>query len=230
MKQPVFLDSMRHYQQSINRYLLRLENDLTNRCLLSELKSHIDHIKNIPMIGVVGGITAVQKIESIINSVTKEEQASKEQVELLFRYTDELEQLVQNFIFADFSYVLLVKAGGSVYAIPLSAIKKVLSLKQNHSDVPLKRLSDLISLIPYDCCKSNDEVIVFLQSDGVYCGIIVDAVLGIREITFKAPKISDSISQYIAGSAFLENGQSVLIIDPISIFKTVATQEELNLV
>jgi len=130
--------------------------------------------------------------------------------------------------------VLLVKAGGEVYAIPSSIVSSIVKLddekvkrlsKQSvivHRGkiVPIYSLSRLLD-IP---SKEKDEYCVVIRRRGRLCGISVSALIGFEDVVVKSVGCEYMLNlQWLSSVTILNDGKVALIIDP---WNLVAEEKE----
>lgn len=138
---------------------------------------------------------------------------------------------------------ILVKAGTTTYAIPLSSIIEIVretkeeKIKEGKETdmimissvenkevvvvrkklIPLVRLRDILNIQEEIFPKSGNFPIIIVGSESQQLAILVDEIVGKQEIVVKP--LSDFISKVdnIAGSTILGSGEVVLILDVLAI-------------
>ena len=130
--------------------------------------------------------------------------------------------------------VLLVKAGGEVYAIPSSIVSSIVKLddekvkRLNKQSVivhrgeiiPIYSLSRLLD-IP---SKEKDEYCVVIRKRGRLCGISVSALIGFEDVVVKSVGCEHTLNlRWLSSVTILNDGKVALIIDP---WNLVAEEKE----
>ena len=122
---------------------------------------------------------------------------------------------------------LMVIVGGEKYAIPLSNIQTIESIRPDEvstvqtkevitlrgSIIPLIRLNEVLG------CEStkdpNEELVVVIVKKGdKMAGLVIDTLTGQQEIVIKSLGKYINKSKLISGATILGNGEVALIIDP----------------
>lgn len=118
---------------------------------------------------------------------------------------------------------LLIKAGGEVFALPLSLIEKIESVEeggilQSHNRelymyrekaIPVIRVNEKLAM---DSVGENQYIIVTMIGDKYY-GLLVEDLIGQQEIVIKKlGNIINKMRQYL-GATILGNGDITLILD-----------------
>lgn len=122
---------------------------------------------------------------------------------------------------------LMVVVGGEKYAIPLSNIQTIESIRPDEvstvqtkevitlrgSIIPLIRLNEVLG------CEStkdpNEELVVVIVKKGdKMAGLVIDTLTGQQEIVIKSLGKYINKSKLISGATILGNGEVALIIDP----------------
>ena len=122
---------------------------------------------------------------------------------------------------------LMVVVGGEKYAIPLSNIQTIESIKPadvktvqqkevinlRGTIIPIIRLNEVLG------CQSNkspDEelVVVIVKKGDKMAGLVIDVLTGQQEIVIKSLGKYINKSKLISGATILGNGEVALIIDP----------------
>ena len=126
---------------------------------------------------------------------------------------------------------MLIKAANQTYAIPLSMITEVISIKRSKlrkignvqavdlrgKVLPVFHLRKLLGYSKFE----KEKYDALILSKGSFCfGLIVDSILGMQEIVIKTLDESLKRIRGIAGVTILGDGQVVLILDPISLIET----------
>ena len=112
---------------------------------------------------------------------------------------------------------LLVRCAGELFALPVSQIEKTLDpATEPAGGIPLPRvrLAERLGLDPpVSACPSTPAVLLMHLPRGPL-GLVVDEVIGQRELTVKPlPPPLDALSSY-SGAALLEDGSIALVVDP----------------
>ncbi|KPU28195.1 chemotaxis protein CheA [Caloranaerobacter sp. TR13] len=128
---------------------------------------------------------------------------------------------------------LLIKLQDEIYALPLSSIKEITTIKsqtirkvQNHEVVlfrnktlPIIRLGQVLGIEKTDKIDKNEELITVIAKKGdKEAGLIVDKLIGQQEIVIKSLGKYLSGTRYIAGATILGDGSISLILDINSLF------------
>ncbi len=123
---------------------------------------------------------------------------------------------------------LLLRADGEDYAVPLSAVIESLQLapgdghQLNQAEV-FRWRRQLLSLLDLGLAFGTAErpreggFVVIIESGGRHRGLVVDRLLGIREIVVKGLDPVVGSPQGILGSTILGDGRAILILDPAGI-------------
>ncbi len=125
---------------------------------------------------------------------------------------------------------LMVELGSEMYALPLETVEEIQVLQKEEIKrvrarevmvlrgevVPLVRLGSLL-----DCNKNNQPAkelpVVVVRGDGSRAGLIVDDLLGQREIVIKSLGRFIGSLPGVGGATILGDGRVALIIDPAGI-------------
>ncbi|MBQ0028052.1 MAG: chemotaxis protein CheA [Lachnospiraceae bacterium] len=122
---------------------------------------------------------------------------------------------------------LMVVVGGEKYAIPLSNIQTIESIKP--SDVKTVQQKEVINLrgtiIPIirlnevlgcqsDKAEDEDLVVVIVKKGDKMAGLVIDVLTGQQEIVIKSLGKYINKSKLISGATILGNGEVALIVDP----------------
>ncbi|WP_069649587.1 chemotaxis protein CheA [Caloranaerobacter ferrireducens] len=128
---------------------------------------------------------------------------------------------------------LLIKLKDEIYALPLSSIKEITTIKsqtirkvQNHEVVlfrnktlPIIRLDEVLGIEKFDEIDEREELITVIAKKGdKEAGLIVDKLIGQQEIVIKSLGKYLSGTRYIAGATILGDGSISLILDINSLF------------
>jgi two-component system chemotaxis sensor kinase CheA len=121
---------------------------------------------------------------------------------------------------------LIVVVGGQRFAIPQVAVRKVLEvaetavtrfedieiIRDRDEIIPLIRLNQLFALPKVDDQRQRVLALI-IGKDAYSAGLVVDRVLGIREIVVRA--ITDPLIRVpgISGATELGDGRAILILD-----------------
>ncbi len=120
---------------------------------------------------------------------------------------------------------ILIQSGFEIYAIPLSNVVETLKVDRSEIQtvdfqevirlrekvIPLLRLNELFQV---DSQNGHSRIsIVISEADDQQIGIVVDKLLGKREIVIKALSQDLQELEGIAGATILGNGQIALILD-----------------
>ncbi|MDF2545861.1 MAG: chemotaxis protein CheA [Anaerosolibacter sp.] len=125
---------------------------------------------------------------------------------------------------------LLVNVGSEKYAIPLSSIKEIVTIKastirkvQNqevvlyrNTTLPILRMNQILQVVDSNQGKEDLTVVVVRKGEKT-AGFIVDNLIGQQEIVIKSLGKFLSGIKVIAGATILGNGQVALIVDTNSL-------------
>lgn len=128
---------------------------------------------------------------------------------------------------------LLIKLKDEIYALPLSSIKEITTIKsqiirkvQNQEVVlfrnktlPIVRLGEILGIQKLDNIHDKEELLTVIVKKGdKEAGLIVDKLIGQQEIVIKSLGKYLSGTKYIAGATILGDGSISLILDVNSLF------------
>ena len=133
---------------------------------------------------------------------------------------------------------MLVKVTDQLYAIPVSFVSEIASVKKENvrklgnidatiirgKVVPLIQLRELLNL-PHS--ESNNLTTVIINREPANFGLVVDSVVGLQEIVTKSLHESLMKIEGISGVTILGDGQVVLILDPIALLSRKNRQQKL---
>jgi two-component system chemotaxis sensor kinase CheA len=119
---------------------------------------------------------------------------------------------------------LLVRSAGEMYALPVTRIKTGLSWSDAAGDpdataptgAEVVRLSELLG-VDRDRESGGAETALVLDVDGRSVGLLVEEVLGRREIVVRPMGPPLTALKPYSGAALLEDGSIVLVLDPDSV-------------
>jgi two-component system, chemotaxis family, sensor kinase CheA len=134
---------------------------------------------------------------------------------------------------------LLVETSGEVFAIPLSSVKEVVRISTNdiayvnqreviriRSEVlSLARLTDIVGLRHIES-RADYVYVVVIGWSGQNIGIVVDSLLGQKEVVFKSLGSYLGDVPAIAGSTILGDGRVILIVDVATVISVVTKSFE----
>jgi len=123
---------------------------------------------------------------------------------------------------------MLIKVSEQTYAIPLNLISEVINIKREEIKklggseavnirgqiIPLFQLRELLGLPKI---KSEKYTVLVIERKPCNFGIIIDSIINMREIVVRKPEGVIKRIKGISGATILENGQVILILDPISL-------------
>ncbi|HDI12024.1 MAG TPA: chemotaxis protein CheA [Candidatus Bathyarchaeota archaeon] len=123
---------------------------------------------------------------------------------------------------------MLVKVTDQTYAIPISFVSEVASVKKENvrklgnieatiirgKVIPLIQLRELLNL---PLSESRNLTTVIINREPINFGLVVDSVIGLQEIVTKPLHESLMKIEGIGGVTILGNGQVILILDPIGL-------------
>jgi chemosensory pili system protein ChpA (sensor histidine kinase/response regulator) len=126
---------------------------------------------------------------------------------------------------------LLVRSGGSQYAIPAAMIEQVLDLKEkglermrrtnstlwNGNTYPFHYLPHLLGEHPLQSSRQRQYWVLLLRSGSRRIALQIDELIGNQEIVVK--NIGQQLARVIGvdGATVLGNGQVVLILNPVGL-------------
>ncbi len=123
---------------------------------------------------------------------------------------------------------LLIKLNDQIYVIPSHAIKSVLITESNNisevegsqtvmindQPIPLRLLSDILSLQTQGLIKKDKLSLVIMEKEWQKIAFVVDEIVGEREIVIKPLKPPLMKIEYIDGGTLLEQNQLALVLNP----------------
>jgi len=123
---------------------------------------------------------------------------------------------------------ILIKVSEQTYAIPLNLVLEVINIKREEIKklvdgeainirgqiIPLFQLRELLGLPE---TKSDKYTVLVIKRNPCNFGIIIDSIIDMREIVVRKPEGIIKRIKGISGATILENGQVILILDPISL-------------
>ena len=123
---------------------------------------------------------------------------------------------------------MLVKVTDQTYAIPISFVSEVASVKKENvrklgnieatiirgKVIPLIQLRELLNL---PLSESRNLTTVIINREPINFGLVVDSVVGLQEIVTKPLHESLMKIEGVGGVTILGNGQVILILDPIGL-------------
>ena len=123
---------------------------------------------------------------------------------------------------------MLVKVTDQTYAIPISFVSEVASVKKENvrklgnieatiirgKIIPLIQLRELLNL---PLSESRNLTTVIINREPINFGLVVDSVIGLQEIVTKPLHESLMKIEGIGGVTILGDGQVILILDPIGL-------------
>jgi len=124
---------------------------------------------------------------------------------------------------------ILIKVSEQTYAIPLNLVLEVINIKREEIKklvdgeainirgqiIPIFQLRELLGLPK---TKSDKYTVLVIKRKSCNFGIIIDSIIDMREIVVRKPEGIIKGIKGISGATILENGQVILILDPISLF------------
>ena len=130
---------------------------------------------------------------------------------------------------------LLVKAGGQIFALPLSTVERMLHLKgeaiggingreaitYQQKPLALAWLADLLEL-PQSQRDSDQLTVVIVAVAEKRLGLVVDDLVGEQEIVMKSLGKQLARVGGIAGATVLGSGQVILVLHPADLIKLAA--------
>ena len=123
---------------------------------------------------------------------------------------------------------MLVKVTDQTYAIPISFVSEIASVKKENVKklgnieatiirgkvIPLIQLRELLNL---PLSESRNLTTVIINREPINFGLVVDSVIGLQEIVTKPLHESLMKIEGIGGVTILGDGQVILILDPIGL-------------
>jgi len=138
--------------------------------------------------------------------------------------------------------VVLVRAGGRPFAMPSTLVEQVLQMKENAlaearangqvalQDVraPLHYLSTMLGDAQAQPAVQRSSPVLMLKAGDERLALLVDEVLGNREVVIKniGPQLARMAG--IAGATVLGSGEIVLILNPLALARHLADHPELR--
>jgi two-component system, chemotaxis family, sensor kinase CheA len=135
------------------------------------------------------------------------------------------------------SRAFLCRAGGEVFAVPVSAVQSTLEvrrdrLQSSQGERVLRRGEDLVTLLPLGGVLSGNRAAPFPEAFPAFVyrvgartyALGVDEILGEEAIVVKPLRHPLELLPHYAGAAILNDGQIALIVDPFTL--TRATRHE----
>ena len=124
---------------------------------------------------------------------------------------------------------LLVNLGEEIYAVPLSSITEITSIKEESirniqgqeiilyrgKTIPIVRLNNLMGVETLE--EKTEHVVIVVRKGEKQAGLLVDDLIGQQEIVIKPLGKYLSNIKYLSGATILGNGSISLIIDVNSI-------------
>jgi len=128
---------------------------------------------------------------------------------------------------------LLVEVKNETYALPLTSIEETLSLKKEqvlHMEgqqlmdfrnkvIPLIRLQDAFKMNDPEFKRNEQEAVVIIRSGDKIVGLIVDSLIGQKDIVLKSLGEYLGDVEYLSGATILGDGSVALIVDPNSLIR-----------
>jgi two-component system chemotaxis sensor kinase CheA len=120
---------------------------------------------------------------------------------------------------------IIVGVDGEVYALPAGAVREVIDLREGERHVMnttgvLRWRGELVPLVDLGVAlAARQEVretgqVVFVESEGRYRGLVVDRIVGLRDIVVKGLGGVVGKPFGVTGCTVLGDGNVVLILDP----------------
>ena len=131
---------------------------------------------------------------------------------------------------------MLIKVSEETYAIPLNLIAEVMSIRREEIKklkgreainlrgqiIPLFQLRELLNLPRKE---SDRYTILVIKREPYNFGIIIDSIIDMREIVVRKLKGLVEGIEGLKEATILENGQVILILDPISLLNKIRRKE-----
>jgi len=134
---------------------------------------------------------------------------------------------------------MLIKLSEQTYAIPLNLIAEVINIKRREIKklggseainvrgqiIPIFQLRELLGLPKI---KSDKYTVLIIKRKPYNFGVIIDSIINMREIVVR--KLEDIMKRIegIRGATILENGQVILILDPMRLLDKREHKEEVE--
>ncbi|MBZ0115078.1 MAG: chemotaxis protein CheW [Thermoanaerobaculia bacterium] len=120
---------------------------------------------------------------------------------------------------------IILGVDGEVYAMPAGAVREVVDLREGERHVMngtgvLRWRGELVPLVDlgvaFSTCREVRETgqVVFVESEGRHRGLVVDRIVGLRDIVVKALGGVVGKPYGVTGCTVLGDGNVVLILDP----------------
>jgi two-component system chemotaxis sensor kinase CheA len=117
----------------------------------------------------------------------------------------------------------MVRSAGHLYAVPISSIERTvhvgdeIALRTDEGAIELFSLDERLGIPQKARSRSATRSALLYPAGGRTVGLVVDEVLGKREIMVK-PLLSplDAMREY-EGAALLQDGSLALVLDPVSL-------------
>jgi two-component system chemotaxis sensor kinase CheA len=115
--------------------------------------------------------------------------------------------------------VLLLRCCGGLYAVPISPFRRTLDLLEAQAlrEGPRLPLLDLRRRLSVDAAETSPRdggSVLVLGLEGGEVGLVVDEILGRREIVIRPLRPPLDRTRELLGAAALEDGEVVLVLDP----------------
>jgi len=124
---------------------------------------------------------------------------------------------------------ILIECAGEVYAVPMSFVEDIVTVErrvvQNLGHLEAVRVGgrtlrvvDLRRLLDVGAGDADVLHLLIIKNEGDRFGLVVDSVLGMREIMTK--KLWDSLQRIrgVSGVTILGDGRVIIVLDPVSIY------------
>lgn len=129
---------------------------------------------------------------------------------------------------------LMVKCSDQLFVIPTSKIERVLLLKSNtivaletsqviildKHPIPLKCLADVVGIPSKDFSADPTLSVLVIRNENESVALIVDEIIGEREIIIKPLSAPLSHIPSVAGGTLAGNGQAILVLNINNLIKT----------
>jgi chemosensory pili system protein ChpA (sensor histidine kinase/response regulator) len=140
--------------------------------------------------------------------------------------------------------VLLVRTAHETYAIPVGTVNGVIRLSEVQTqdyqrgsltsisydgvDYSLRLFADLVALPAQPQVGAHGLPLLLIRSGDQRCALVVDKVLGRREIMVKPSGPQLQSLRGITGVTILNDSQVVLIIDPVALMRNFALHRQMT--
>ncbi len=127
----------------------------------------------------------------------------------------------------------LCRAGGEIYALPVSVVQNTLELKREglqgrHGDQLVRQGDEVLTVLPlHGLLQGDTEALLpatfpaFLYREGTRSyALAVEEILGEQEIVVKPLKRPLELLPQYAGAAILNDGEIALILDPVNLARS----------